>query len=64
VFCYDETARHQIAAERIERITDDYARAAHTRRRRQRSRWDLLLAAGTHVIELTRRSAQRSPLRV
>jgi hypothetical protein len=62
VFVYDEAARHQIAADRIERITDDYARAAQTRRRRLR--WDLLLAAGMQLVERKRRSAQRSPLRV
>lgn len=62
MFCYDEATRHQVAVERIERLVADYARA-NTRRRRLRSRWELLLNAGTHLVERTRPSDQRSPLR-
>jgi hypothetical protein len=58
---YDEAARGQIAAERIERIADDYARA-NVRHRRRDSRWELLLAAALKLVERARRSAQRPQL--
>jgi hypothetical protein len=62
MFGYDEVTRHQIATERIERIAGDYARS-NTHSRRRRSRWDLLLTVGMRLVERTRRSAQRAPLR-
>ena len=62
MFGYDEVTRHQVATERIERIADDYVRST-THSRRRRSRWDLLLTVGMRLVERTRRSAQRAPLR-
>ena len=58
---YDQIARSQIAAERIERIADDYARA-NARRSRRRSRRLLLLAAGLELAGRARRWAARPGL--
>jgi hypothetical protein len=56
---YDHDGRRQIAAERIERIADDYARAnPHHSRRRKRSR----LAAGLQPDAQTEPLAHRPPL--
>jgi hypothetical protein len=59
---YDVEVRRQVAAERVERLADDYARAsARRRRRRRRARW-LPLAAGLELADRAKRRAQRPQL--
>jgi hypothetical protein len=51
---YDHHIRRQIAAERIDRIADDYARA-NARRARQRARRRLPLAGGMELVARAKR---------
>jgi hypothetical protein len=57
---YEVEVRRHVAAERVERLADDYARAS-ARRRRRRARW-LPLAAGLELAERAKRRAQRPQL--
>lgn len=58
---YDSEARRRLAADRAERLADDYARAnARSDRRRRRRR--LPLAAGLELAERARRWASRPQL--
>jgi hypothetical protein len=58
---YDSEARRRLAADRAERLADDYARAnARTYRRRRRRQ--LPLAAGLELAERARRWASRPQL--
>jgi hypothetical protein len=58
---YDSEARLLQAAERSERLADDYARA-NVRRYRRRRRRQLALAAGLELAQRARRWASRPEL--
>jgi hypothetical protein len=58
---YDEMSRNLVAAERVERLADDYVRA-NARRARGRARRLLPLAAGLELAARARRRAARPGL--
>jgi hypothetical protein len=60
MLCYDQDSRRQIAAERIERIADDYAKANAPRPRTLR----LSLAAGLQLGSRAKGRAQLPQLEV
>ena len=55
---YDQDVRRQVAADRMDRLADDYARAS-SRRSRQRARRRLPLAGGMDLVARAKRWAQR-----